>query len=311
MDFKGRDVISIRDFDRPQIEAVLTEAALHEDDHPDLLRGRVMATCFYEPSTRTRLSFEAAMHRLGGRVIGFATAKTSSSAKGESIADTARVMAGYADAIVIRHPLEGAARVAAEAVDVPVINGGDGANQHPTQTFLDLYTIQRACSDLGGIHVGFLGDLRFGRTVHSLAAALAKFGTKMTFVAPPFLRMPRHLVEEFDDLGVPYRELEGVEDVLRDLDVLYVTRIQKERFADPIEYDKVKGAYRIDRALLAGAPDVRIMHPLPRVGEIATDVDALPQALYFAQARHGVTARKALLGMVLGRRLSGPTGGGS
>ncbi len=300
--FAGRDCISIRDFGRAEIEHVLEEARRHDREYPTLLADRVMGALFFEPSTRTRLSFESAMHRLGGRVLGFADANVSSTSKGESLADTMRMAACYCDLIVMRHPLEGAARLAAEAVDVPVVNGGDGANQHPTQTFLDLFTIREACGTLDGLHVAFVGDLKYGRTVHSLASALAHFGTSMSFVSPPFLRLPPYLIDELGRTGISCHECERVEDVVGDADVLYVTRIQKERFGDPIEYDRVKGAYRIDRALVERNPRVKVLHPLPRVDEIATDVDTLPQALYFAQAKNGVTVRKALLSLLLGRR---------
>ena len=301
-DFTGRDCVSIRDFDRAQIDAILDAASHYEGEHDRMLQDKVMATLFFEPSTRTRLSFESAMHRLGGRVIGFATDKVSSAVKGETLADAVRVLEGYADVIVLRHPLEGSARVAAEATAIPVINGGDGANQHPTQTFLDLYTIRQQRGRLAALKVGFLGDLRYGRTVHSLASALALYGTKMTFVAPPFLRMPSYLLDSLAAEGIDYTETEMIEPVIGDLDVLYVTRIQKERFGDPLEYEKVQGAYRVDRALIEQTrEEFCLLHPLPRVDEIATEVDDLPQAHYFRQAHNGVTVRKALLAMVLGR----------
>jgi aspartate carbamoyltransferase catalytic subunit len=303
-DFTGRHILSIRDFSRLEIEQVLDEAQHHEISDERLLTGQVMATLFFEPSTRTRLSFEAAMQHLGGTTLGFASASVSSASKGESLRDTVRVISDYCSVIVLRHPLEGSARAAAEVSKVPVINGGDGANQHPTQTFLDLFTIRQACGRLDGLRVGFLGDLKYGRTVHSLASALAGFDSSMVFISPPELRLPEDLAFELAESGVRCDYIERPEEVLHQLDVLYVTRIQKERFADPIEYDRVKGAYRVDKASLARAPQLRVMHPLPRVDEIASDVDALPQALYFTQARNGVTVRKALLALVLGKRLA-------
>ncbi len=301
-DFTGRDCISIRDFDRSQIDAILDAARHYEQPHGPLLQDKVMATLFFEPSTRTRLSFESAMQRLGGSVLGFASAQVSSAAKGETLSDAVKVLEGYADVIVLRHPLEGSARVAAEATHIPVINGGDGANQHPTQTFLDLFTIRQQTDRLDDLRVGFLGDLRHGRTVHSLASALALYNTKMTFISPPFLRMPRYLLTDLDTADVPYREVQAIEDVIGELDVLYVTRIQKERFVDQLEYEKVQGIYRVDNALLEQAEEnLCVMHPLPRVDEIATEVDGRPQAAYFKQAHNGVTVRKALLALVLGR----------
>ena len=300
---RNRSVISIRDFSREDILAVLSVAERMEaEDHYGLLAGKVLATLFLEPSTRTRLSFASAMYKLGGAVLDFGGAEHSSFKKGETLSDTIRIVAGYCDVIAMRHPWEGAARLAAEIAGVPVINGGDGANQHPTQTFLDLYTIQRVCDRIDGLTVGFVGDLKYGRTVHSLAAALARFDCRQVFGAPPSLAPPDDLLRELDEAGVDYEQTDDVRDVLSRVDVLYCTRIQQERFPDIIEYERVKGAFRIDRALLedAGVKDsLRIMHPLPRVDELSSDVDETPHAVYFEQARNGVPVRQALLAMVL------------
>ncbi len=297
--FRGRNVVSADDFSKQDLLYLLDAASFFERDVGPRLAGKILATLFFEPSTRTRLSFEWAMHRLGGSVVGFADAKMSSQSKGESLADTIRMVESYCDAIVIRHPMEGAARLAAETAHVPVINGGDGSNQHPTQTFLDLYTIRKATGRLDGLKVGFFGDLRFWRTVHSLAKALLHFDVDLTLIGPPALRFPAELTARLVEKGRVPREVESLEAVPQ-LDVLYVTRIQKERFPDPAEYEKVKHAYRLDRA---GAerlgPDLKILHPLPRVNEVDPDVDALPGALYFEQAKNGVTVRKALLSLIL------------
>jgi aspartate carbamoyltransferase catalytic subunit len=231
--------------------------------------------------------------------VGFADAKMSSWSKGESLADTIRVVESYCDAIVLRHPMEGAARLAAETARIPVVNGGDGSNQHPTQTFLDLYTIRKATGRLDGLRVAFLGDLRYSRTVHSLAKALLHFDVDMTFVGPAMLRLPADLRDELAARGRLGADVETLDEV-KDVDVLYVTRIQKERFPDPADYEKVKHAYRLDRrAAERFGPDLKILHPLPRVTEVDPDVDALPGALYFEQAKNGVTVRKALLSLIL------------
>jgi aspartate carbamoyltransferase catalytic subunit len=242
------------------------------------------------------------MMRLGGSVLDFGDVEHSSFKKGETLSDTIRIVAGYCDVIAMRHPWEGAARMAAEIAGVPVINGGDGANQHPTQTFLDLYTIRKVKGQLDGLTVGFLGDLKYGRTVHSLATALGRFDCRQVFVAPPSLAVPGDLLLELDEQGAAYEQADDIRAVLPELDILYSTRIQQERFPDIIEYERVKGAFRLDRALLedAGVKDsLRIMHPLPRVDELSPDLDDTPYAVYFEQARNGVPVRQALLAMVL------------
>jgi aspartate carbamoyltransferase catalytic subunit len=298
-------VISMREFDREAILRVLKVAAEMEGEpRRRLLEGYVLGIMFLEPSTRTRLSFASAMMRLGGQVLDFGASEHSSFKKGESFSDAVRMVAGYCDVIAMRHPWEGAARLAAEISGLPVINGGDGANQHPTQTFLDLYTIRKTHGRIEGLNVGFLGDLRYSRTVHSLSEALSHFGCRQFFIAPDLLKPPRHLLDELKERGVESEEFAELPDVLPSLDVLYCTRIQEERFADRLEYEQVKSFYRVDRALLerCGVKDsLRIMHPLPRVDELAEDVDDTPYAIYFQQARNGVPVRQALLAMVLGK----------
>lgn len=298
--FAGRSVISIRDFSKDDILAVLDVAERLEKNPQTLLAGKLLATLFFEPSTRTRLSFESAMTRLGGRVISVAEGGASSLAKGETVRDAARMAEKYADVLVIRHPVDGAARAAAEAVAVPVINGGDGANQHPTQTLLDLYAIQKCQGRLDRLTVAMVGDLKYGRTVHSLALALRFFSPKFIFVSPPSLRMPADILEELEDAHVGYEEADLLQKALA-TDIIYMTRIQKERFPDKDEYEKVKDAFVLDAAALADAkPTLRVLHPLPRVNEIAADVDRTPHAFYFEQAGCGIPVRQALLCLVLG-----------
>jgi aspartate carbamoyltransferase catalytic subunit len=302
MTFKGRDIVSIRDFTKDDLLHILEVAKDMEGDKPQLLAGKILSTLFFEPSTRTRLSFESAMCRLGGSVIGFSDEKVSSVKKGETIWDTAKMAEQYSDVIVIRTPIEGSARLAAEATSVPVINGGDGANQHPTQTLLDLYTIQKAKGQIERLKVGFLGDLKYGRTVHSLAIALSHWGVDLYFVAPDALQMPEQYIKDLRESGIGCSQTSDVFSVSKDLDVLYVTRIQQERFPDPLEYEKYKHAYRLDLSLLDHIKkDLKIMHPLPRVGEISPELDDTDHAVYFEQAGNGVTVRKAILALVLGK----------
>ena len=307
--FRARSVISAEDMSRDELLLLLDAARAFKDfdggqagwkTPPQSLAGRVLGLLFFEPSTRTRLSFESAVLRLGGSRLGFSDARMSSFSKGESLQDTIRVVEGYCDAIVLRHPKEGAARLASEVAHVPVINGGDGSNQHPTQTLLDLYTMREATGRLEGLHVGFMGDLRYGRTVHSLATALTHFNTRLSFVAPGGLRLPKDLRARVDAAGCLGTE-SGDLQALDALDVLYVTRIQKERFPDPLDYERVRDTYRVDRkAIERFGPELKILHPLPRVTEVAADVDDHPGALYFDQSRNGVTVRMALLHLILG-----------
>ncbi|MFB6153008.1 MAG: aspartate carbamoyltransferase [Halodesulfurarchaeum sp.] len=295
-------VITAKQLSRGDIEAVLDRAAEFAADpaaagdrHPDAL----LALAFFEPSTRTKMSFEAAVKRLGGDAIDMGPVEYSSVKKGETLADTVRVLEGYADAIVLRHPREGAAKMATQYIDVPLLNGGDGAGQHPTQTLLDLFTI-REHAGLDDLTIGIMGDLKYGRTVHSLAHALTNFDVSQHFISPESLRLPRNVRYDLHDAGANVREHRDLEAILPELDVLYVTRIQRERFPDEDEYQKVAGQYRIDAEGLAdAADDIAIMHPLPRVDEIAPDVDDLPGARYFEQAHNGVPVRMALLDMLL------------
>ncbi len=301
--FLGRDVISIRDFAREEIDYILEMAGALEPvakAGSDMLRGKVLATLFFEPSTRTRLSFETAMQKLGGSVIGFAEPQVASIKKGENLADTVRVVENYADVLVLRHPLEGAARLAAEFVNVPVVNAGSGAEEHPTQALLDLYTISKEKGRIDGLNIALIGDLRYGRTVHSLAYGLSLYDVKLHLVSPELLRMRREVLDTIKE-KIDVVERREIDKILPEVDVLYVTRIQKERFPDPAEYAKVKGAYQIDLGTLKKAKEnLIIMHPLPRVDEIAPEVDATPYARYFQQVGNGVVMRMALLALILG-----------
>ena len=304
--FSGRSVVSTEDFRKEDLLAVIEHAEQFDShgkphDYFPRLEGKILAVLFFEPSTRTRLSFESAMLRLGGGVLGFAEPMQSSTSKGESLGDTVRVVGGYSDAIVLRHPMEGAARLASEMAPVPILNGGDGSNQHPTQTLLDLYTIKKAKGRLDGLKVAFMGDLRYGRTVHSLTNALLHFDVQLSFVSPPELRLPEELRHELETRGRLGPEVDSTDELEPDVDVIYATRIQKERFPDPLDYEHVKSAYRLTRKGLERFGDgVKILHPLPRVNEIATDVDSHPGALYFEQSQNGVTVRMALLDLILG-----------
>ncbi len=303
LEFKGRDIISIKDFTREEIDYILKIAGAMEPiakSGSDMLQRKTLATLFFEPSTRTRLSFEAAMHKLGGSAIGFAEAEIASVKKGENLADTVRVVESYADVIVLRHPLEGAARLAAEFAKVPIINAGSGAEEHPTQALLDLYTILKEKGRIDGLNIALMGDLRYGRTVHSLAYALSLYDVRLHLVSPESLRMRREVLDAIKE-KIKVVEKTGVEEVLPELDILYVTRIQKERFPDLAEYVKVKGAYKIDLETLKNTKkDMIILHPLPRVEEIAAEVDSTPHAKYFQQVWNGIVTRMALLALVLG-----------
>lgn len=300
-----KHIVSINDFSKQEIVEVLelTERveAMDQEKKSKLLKGKRLATLFFEPSTRTRLSFESAMQELGGSVIGFADAETSSTKKGESLKDTVRTVERYCDVIALRHPLEGSARLASESVMVPVINAGDGANQHPTQTFLDLYTIKKEKGSIDGLSIGFVGDLKFGRTVHSLALALSHFDVKLFFISPDSLKMPKQFLEEIEKRRIKYVETSDLMLALPELDILYATRIQRERFHDLAEYEKAKGFFKIKKSLLNySKPDLKIMHPLPRLDEIEYEIDETPNAIYFEQLANGVPVRQALLCKVLG-----------
>jgi aspartate carbamoyltransferase catalytic subunit len=301
--FKGRDIISIKDFSREEISYVFKIAKTMEPvvaKGSQLLRGKILATLFYEASTRTRLSFESAMQRLGGSTIGFAEAEMASVKKGENLADTVRTVENYADVIALRHPLEGAARLAAEFSDVPILNAGSGGEEHPTQALLDLYTMVKERGKVDGLKIAMVGDLRYGRTVHSLAYALSLYNIELFLVSPETLRMRREVLQTIKE-RISVTERTNLEKIVPLVDVLYVTRIQKERFPDPAEYLKVKGCYRVDlQSLSEVKKDLIVMHPLPRVDEIAPEVDGTPYARYFQQVRNGIVVRMALLALILG-----------
>jgi aspartate carbamoyltransferase catalytic subunit len=303
MDFKNKDIISIHDFSKQEILFILKIAkSMEKNTNSNMLKDKILANLFFEPSTRTRLSFASAMEQLGGKVMGFASGTMTSLKKGETLWDTMKMVENYADVIAIRHPLEGSARYAAEASEKPVINAGDGANQHPTQTLLDLYTIQKVKGTLNNLKIGFLGDLKYGRTVHSLAVALSHFNPTFYFIAPSALQMPQSYLEDLKDKKIKFFIESNLMKVSRKLDVLYATRIQKERFADPIEYERYKGVYRLDESLLNNIKkDLKIMHPLPRVDEIDKSLDKTKHAVYFQQAANGIHVRKALLALIMGK----------
>ncbi|MFX1415204.1 MAG: aspartate carbamoyltransferase [Promethearchaeota archaeon] len=302
---KLHDLISIQDLDRKTIDLILKTAEEMEDiaiNRSTELSDRIMATLFFEPSTRTRLSFESAMIRLGGRVLGFADViSTSAGGKGETLADTIRTVEKYADVIVIRHPLDGSARVAAEFSDIPIINAGSGSEEHPTQALLDLYSIKKLKGKIDGLSISLCGDLRYGRTVHSLGMALSYYDVNIKLAAPPTLRMKRAIIDEMKKAGVRVTEVDTVEEAVKDVDVVYMTRIQKERFPDVREYDDVKGKFRItadEIGLMKN--DAIILHPLPRVDELASEIDSTPHAKYFDQVYSGVVTRMAILKLIFG-----------
>jgi len=297
-----KDLISITDFTKEEYLKIMALAAdFEKNPNQNLLRGKVVASLFFEPSTRTRLSFETAISRLGGRIIGFADPDSSSATKGETLHDTIKMVSNYADLIVMRHPLEGASRYAAEVSSIPVINAGDGANQHPTQTLLDLYSILKTQGTLDNINMFMVGDLKYGRTVHSLLQAMSEFDNPIfNFISPTSLRMPRGYKHYLEQKGIRYFEHEEFTGIISEADIIYMTRVQRERFSDPIEYEKVKDVYILNNAMLDHTkPNVRILHPLPRVNEISTDVDANEKAYYFDQARNGIFAREAIISYVM------------
>lgn len=291
-------LVSISDIDRDEILRLLDRAASFEaNPNRRLLEGKVVATLFFEPSTRTRLSFETAVNRLGGRVIGFSDAATSSSSKGETLKDTIKMVSNYVDLIIMRHYLEGAARYATEVTETPIINAGDGAHQHPSQTMLDLYSIRKTQGRLEDLTITLVGDLKYGRTVHSLIMAMKYFNPTFRFVACDALQMPPEYKDFCRQNGIKFTEhTDFSADVINSSDIIYMTRVQRERFADISEYEQVKDLYNLNAAMLSGAkPTMRILHPLPRVGEISQDVDDDPHAYYFEQARNGLFVRQALI----------------
>lgn len=302
---KKRSLVSIDDFSTDEILKVL-DMAVEFEKQPvrKLLEGKVVATLFFEPSTRTRLSFESAINRLGGKIVGFSDATSSSVSKGETLHDTIKMVSSYSDLIVMRHPIEGSARFASEVASVPVINAGDGANQHPTQTMLDLYSIRKTQGRLEDLNIFMVGDLKYGRTVHSLMMAMSRWNATFNFIAPEELRMPDEFKIYLDNIGLKYYEHSDFTDIISKADIIYMTRVQKERFSDPMEYEKVKNVYVLRNAMLQNTkPNMRILHPLPRVNEIHTDVDSNPKAYYFEQALNGVFTRQAILCTLLGIKI--------
>src|SRR5271157_5707249 len=306
--FYGKDILSVKQFNRADLSYISSVA--HEMREMvtrigtfDLLKGKILANLFYEPSTRTSSSFTSAMERMGGSVIPINEVKYSSVAKGESLPDTVRTLECYADVIVLRHPEVGSAAIAAKAAKKPIINAGDGVGEHPTQALLDAFTIREEIGRLDNLNVTMLGDLKYGRTVHSLARLLSSFSNiKLNYVSPEILKMPKEVMDDVAEKKVLQTEFKSLEKVLSETDVLYVTRVQKERFEDPADYEKVKGAYVIDPAIMKSAKkDMIVMHPLPRVGEISPDFDDDPRAAYFRQMEYGLYVRMALLAMVLGK----------
>ena len=299
---KNKDLVSITDFTKDDYMRILELAAEFEKEpRQDILSGYVISTLFFEPSTRTRLSFETAINGLRGRVIGFSDSGATSASKGETLHDTIKMVSNYADLIVMRHPLEGSARLASEVSSVPIVNAGDGANQHPTQTLLDMYSIFKTQGTLENLKIFMVGDLKYGRTVHSLLQAMSKFNTTFYFISPDELKMPDTYKLHLDKIGLDYYEGTNLTEFLSEADIIYMTRVQQERFTDPIEYERVKNAYILRRAMLEGCKEsMKVLHPLPRVNEIHTDVDASPHAYYFDQARNGVFVRMAILTSILG-----------
>lgn len=298
-----RSLYSIQQLSSSEIEHLLDVASLFEQrPNRTFLNGKVAATLFFEPSTRTRLSFETAVNRLGGKVIGFSDAKVSSASKGESLNDTIQIVSNYADLIIMRHHLEGAALYASEVARVPIINAGDGANQHPSQTLLDLYSIRKTQGTLRDLHITMVGDLKYGRTIHSLIEGMHHYNPRFTFIAPPQLELPREYVDLCEEYGIPaqyYNEL--TPELVAECDILYMTRVQRERFTDEEDYKAVKSAFILDTPLLEQAkPNMRILHPLPRVNEITMAVDNTPYAYYFTQAQNGLYVREAMICRALG-----------
>ncbi|MGE4288760.1 MAG: aspartate carbamoyltransferase [Salinivirgaceae bacterium] len=301
---KNKSLVSIDDYTKEEYLEILRVASEFEKNPvQNILEGRVVATLFFEPSTRTRLSFESAVNRLGGRVIGFTDSSSSSVSKGESLKDTILTVSNYSDLIVMRHPLEGSARYASEVATVPVINAGDGANQHPTQCLLDLYSIQKTQGTLENLKISLVGDLKYGRTVHSLLMAMSHFNPTFNFISPDELKMPEEYKLFLESKGIAYNEYSELAENIKDSDIVYMTRVQRERFADPLEYEKVKNVYILKNKMLEGTKDnLRVLHPLPRVNEISTDVDPSHKAYYFPQALNGVFARQAIMSKILGLR---------
>lgn len=300
----SKSLISIQDFSKEEILHVLETAKEFEKNRVrNILDGKVIACIFFEPSTRTRLSFETAVNRLGAKVIGFSDASNTSQSKGETLKDTIKMVTNYVDMIIMRHPLEGSSRYASEVASVPVVNAGDGANQHPSQTLLDLYSIMQTQGRLDHLTINMVGDLKYGRTTHSLLQAMSHFDPEFVFTSPDELKMPSEYKNYLDTLGIGYKETDSLDERLNDCDILYMTRVQQERFTDPMEYEKVKDVYRLEASMLSGVkPGMKILHPLPRVSEIDQDVDETPYAYYFKQAENGLYVRMAIIAYLLGYR---------
>lgn len=301
---KNKSLISIHDYSKEDYIKVLEWAEIYKKnpkEYDNLLNGKVIATLFFEPSTRTRLSFESAVQRMGGRIIGFSDASSSSVQKGESLKDTILTVAQYSDLIVMRHPIEGSARWASEVSPVPIINAGDGANQHPTQCLLDLYTIKETQHRLDNLTLTFVGDLKYGRTVHSLIQAMSMFNPTIHLVSPETLQLPNEYKIMLKEKNITHYEHKEMTEVLKYSDIVYVTRVQRERFSDPIEYEKVKNAYVLTASMLTDTkPNLKVLHPLPRVNEISVDVDDTDKAYYFQQALNGVYVRMSIISLILG-----------
>lgn len=302
MNLKGKSLISITDYSKEEYLKILEIAKDFEANTVQhIATDKIVATLFFEPSTRTRLSFESAANRLGARVIGFSDASNSSTAKGESLADTIRTVSNYSDVIVMRHPIEGSARLASEVATVPIINAGDGANQHPTQCMLDLYTIQQTQGTLENLDIALVGDLKYGRTVHSLIQAMCNFNATFHLVSPTELKLPSSVKMHIKNRNLKYYQYTDLNEAINKVDILYMTRIQRERFQDPMEYERVKNSYILKNYMLEDSKEnLKVLHPLPRVNEIDTDVDANPKAYYFQQALNGVYVRQALISAILG-----------
>ena len=301
---RNKSLVSISDYNKEDYLKILDLAVEFEKEpNQDILKGNVVATLFFEPSTRTRLSFESAVNRLGGRILGFSDSSTTSATKGETLRDTIKTVSNYCDLIVMRHPYEGAARFASEVSKVPVINAGDGANQHPTQTLLDLFSIRKTQNSLENLNIFLVGDLKYGRTVHSLLMAMSKFNASFYFISPVELKMPDEYKLFLNQMGLKYYEYKDFSDIVEHADIIYMTRVQKERFSDPIEYEKTKNAYVLKMSMLQKAkPNMKVLHPLPRVNEIHLDVDDSDKAYYFTQALNGVYTRQAIISMILGKK---------
>ena len=301
---KNRSLVSIADYSKKEVLRILELAVEFEKDpYQQLLNKNVIATLFFEPSTRTRLSFESAISRLGGKIIGFSDSSSTSVQKGESLKDTIKTISNYCDLIVMRHPIEGSARYASEVASVPIVNAGDGANQHPTQTLLDMYSIKKTQNTLDNLNIFMVGDLKYGRTVHSLLIAMSHFNTTFNFISPEELKMPDGYKMHLDNLGLKYYEHTDFTEYISEADIVYMTRVQKERFSDPIEYEKVKNVYVLREHMLEKTKkNMKILHPLPRVNEINEDVDENMKAYYFTQALNGVYTRQAILTSILGIR---------